>query len=182
MNNLWSPPRGVGLLDEYDEEFEDEEDLFDEMGGVSGNGLGDELGSQYKNAPKKTFQERSSLPKWLSDDYADARERIAAEMRQNPSRKPTCYDKGSFFDNSPSPFFAADRKFQPTPHDFHKAEYFIWLPHLLVDRIPCPECLTTSRKGRNGVKPVYVTNNGWPKGARRVVDVDRCVYIIGYRY
>jgi hypothetical protein len=57
----------------------------------------------------------------------------------------------------------------------------VWLPHLLVQRIPCPACLSSGHKTSNG-DHVYLWLKGWPKAPRRIVDLDKCIYIIGYRY
>jgi hypothetical protein len=81
---------------------------------------------------KPAPQERSAMPKWLGDDYADAREKLTDEIKKNVSKRPTCYDRGTFVDGTPFPFFSADHKFQPTPYDFYQPSYFVWLPHLLV--------------------------------------------------
>lgn len=70
--------------------------------------------------------ERSTLPSWLLTDYADVRERLASEIRGNPSHKPTCYDRGSFIDGSPFAFFNAKNKFQVHPELFYKPTYFVW--------------------------------------------------------
>jgi hypothetical protein len=126
-------------------------------------------------------QERSTMPKWLSQDYADTRERLADEIRKNPSKRPTCYDQGTFIDGTPSAYFAADRKFQPLPEDFYRPRYFIWLPHLLVHRIPCPACVASNRKADDG-GPVFLWCKGWARAPRRVVDLEECIYVVGYRY
>jgi hypothetical protein len=125
--------------------------------------------------------ERSTLPSWLLTDYADVRERLASEIRGNPSHKPTCYDRGSFIDGSPFAFFNAKNKFQVHPELFYKPTYFVWIPHLFTQRIPCPDCLSHKRKTPKGTHP-FLTPNGWPKSPRRVVDLDRLIYVIGHRY
>lgn len=122
-------------------------------------------------------RQRSATPQWLAQDYADTRERLAAEMKKNASKKPTCYERGSFVDGCPFPFFTAESKIQCTPRDFYRPSYFVWLPHLLVKRIPCPACKAAQRE------PVPLLRcNGWPKRPRRVVDLEDCIFVIGYRY
>jgi hypothetical protein len=85
-------------------------------------------------------EERSAMPTWLKQDYADLRERLAREIKSNVSRKPTCYERNTFIDGTPFSFFSANRKFQPLPEDHYRPCYFIWIPHLLIGRIPCPSC------------------------------------------
>lgn len=124
---------------------------------------------------------RSAIPTWLNRNYADTRERLTAQMKSNSSGRPTCYTNGTFIDGTPYTFFAADHKTQPSPEDFYQPRYFVWLPHCLVKKIPCPGCLANKRKGANG-SSIYLRNKGWPKAPRRVVDLEECIYIIGYRY
>lgn len=114
-------------------------------------------------------EERSVMPHWLKTDYANTRERLAREMKSNASRKPTCYDRETFLDGAVSPFFASHRKFQPMPEDFYKPRYFIWIPHLLAGRIPCPSCRLSGRKNSQNT-PVLLQAKGWPKAPRRIGD------------
>ena len=124
-------------------------------------------------------EERSAMPKWLKAEYADFRERIAREIKLKG--KPMCYQQNTFFDGGGSPFFGSHRKFQPSPQDFYKPCFFVWIPHLLIGRIPCPSCYSAGRKNTKG-ELVLLQAYGWPKAPRRVVDVDRCIFIIGHRY
>jgi hypothetical protein len=117
----------------------------------------------------------------LKQHYADTRERLTSEMAKNPSRRPTCYDRGTFNDSSSAAFFATARKFQPTPEEFYSPNYFVWLPHLLVSKIPCPSCLAAKRNAEKGGVQ-YLHAKGWPNTPRRVVDLEECIYVIGYRY
>ena len=125
--------------------------------------------------------ERSAMPNWLKTDYADTRERLVHEIKSNPSRMPTCYERNMFFDGAVSPFFRSHRKFQPTPEDFYLPCYFVWIPHLLAGRIPCPSCCSAGRKSTKGTT-IFLQARGWPKAPRRVVDLDRCIFVIGHRY
>jgi hypothetical protein len=104
-------------------------------------------------------------------------------MKKNVSRKLSCYDRGTFMDGSPYPFFVASKKFQLQPEHFYKPKYFVFIPHLLANMsIWCPQCLSRSEKGKNG-QPICLTPNGFPKAPRRVVDLDENIYIIRpYRY
>jgi len=130
---------------------------------------------QRSEAPN--VKERSTLPTWLEVDYADMRERLTDEMKKNVSRRPSCYVRGSFIDGSPSPFLVAEKKYQIQPEVFYKPKYFIWIPHTIVGRIPCPGC----RTAKNG-NTIYLSPNSFPKSPRRVVDLDENIYIIGHRY
>jgi hypothetical protein len=125
--------------------------------------------------PPQPVKPCSAMPKWLTRDYADLWEHLVAEMKKNATRKPTCYERGSFLDGVPYPFFFADQKYQPTLEDFYWSSYFVWLPHLLIDRIPCPTCKIRG-------KTIFLCCNGWAKAPRRVVDIEGCIFIIGYRY
>jgi hypothetical protein len=75
---------------------------------------------------------RATIPLWLKTDYADIRERLIAEMKKNLSRKPTCYDKGTFIDGSQYPFFEAAKRYKLQPEHFYKPKYFVFIPHLLT--------------------------------------------------
>lgn len=122
------------------------------------------------------------MPVWLKQQYDDAREHLRAEMQTNVSHKPTCYDHGSFYHGPSSPFFSCNQKYQPMPEDLYSPRFFVWLPHhLQPEGIPCPECTTAGRKNRQG-DPVRLQLLGWPKAPRRVVDLEECTFIIGYRY
>lgn len=122
---------------------------------------------------------RSTMPAWLAMDYADARQRISAEMKKNPSRRPTSYDKGTFWDVSPTPFFIAKTKFQVLPEHFYRPKYFVWILHALTGHIPCPNCLSLKRSKSN---PNYLSPNSFSKAPRRVVGLDKNIYIIGHQY
>ena len=73
--------------------------------------------------PSKQIRTYTALPAWLSQDYADTREQLLGEMKKNVSRKPSCYDKGTFMDSSSYPFFVAAKKFQLQPEHFYKPKY-----------------------------------------------------------
>src|ERR1700724_1554579 len=84
---------------------------------------------------------RSSMPTWLAQNYADLRERLSSQMEKNTSGLPTCYDRGTFVDGSPFPYFAARKTYGLKPEDMYQPTYFVWLPHLLLPSktgIPCP--------------------------------------------
>jgi hypothetical protein len=124
---------------------------------------------------------RSSKPSWLSVEYQRLRERLNEEMRRNTSRAPTCYDRKSFYEGVDSTFLAARVTFQLDAAIFYQPRFFIWLPHCLVDRIPCPACLEARRQPMTG-PTVFLQKHGFTDRCRRVVDINRNVYIVGYRY
>ena len=124
---------------------------------------------------------RATLPTWLMAEYQSIRERLTAEMKKNTSGLPLCYQRHSFYDGVDNPYLAAKSTFQLSASIFHQPQIFVWLPHTLVDKIPCPACYTA---GRQAVKKscVYLQKHGFAPYPRRVVDIDRNVYIVGYRY
>ncbi|EPQ50510.1 hypothetical protein GLOTRDRAFT_133880 [Gloeophyllum trabeum ATCC 11539] len=195
-----SPDSGAFSWEEWSEEvdgdLEDDEDLEHILGPTNDDGSIDEDefipvpdddesdSVRFANTPRNGSHgrvPRSSIPTWLLEDYADVREKIQSEMRRNPTKRPTCYDRATFTEGSPFPFFAADRKHQPMPQDFYRPSYFVWLPHLLVSRIPCPACAAAGRR-RYGGDIVFLRSHGFPRSPRRVVDIDQCIYLIGFRY
>lgn len=123
----------------------------------------------------------SAKPKWLPNEYQRLRERLTVEMNQNSSRMPSCYERNSFYDGTDSTFLAARSTFQLNAGIFYQPLFFIWLPHVLVDRIPCPACLEAHRVQHLG-SVVHLQKHGFTDMARRVVDIDRNIYIVGYRY
>jgi hypothetical protein len=136
-------------------------------------------GNQKKPAgPSKL---RSSMPNWLKTNYDDKCEQLRIEMKKNVSGRPSCYDAGRFTDTVPPPIFAcASNNIQLSPSAFHQPTYFVWLPHLF-HRIPCPSCKNANRRTKNG-GAVFLSLLSWPRLPRRIVDIDRNVFIIGYRY
>ena len=130
----------------------------------------------------QTSKARSSAkPKWLPNEYQWLRERLTVEMNQNSSHMPSCYDRNSFYDGTDSTFLTARSTFQLDAGIFYQPLFFIWLPHVLVDRIPCPACLEAHRVRHLG-SVVHLQKHGFTDMARRVVDTDRNIYIVGYRY
>ncbi|KAG2103734.1 uncharacterized protein F5147DRAFT_808699 [Suillus discolor] len=119
---------------------------------------------------------RPTLPAWLPSEYQRLRERLIHEIKNNSSHLPTCYDRQTFFDGPENPFLVAKSTFQLTPGLFHQPRFFIWLPHLLVDRIPCPACLDAGRQPAHG-SCVYLQKHGFAQCTRRVVDIDCNIFI-----
>ena len=127
-------------------------------------------------------QPRSSMPTWLKSDYLRVRDRLVKEMKNNPSRLPTCYDRHTFYDGPENRFLAARASYDGSAAGiFHQHRYFVWLPHLLVQRIPCPACKQAQRQGAE-TPTVYLQKHSFVESPRRVVDIEENVFLIGYRY
>ena len=127
-------------------------------------------------------QPRSSMPTWLKNDYLRVREGLVWEVTRNASRKPTCYDRQTFHDGAENCSLAAQLSYDGSAAGiFHQPQYFVWLPHLLVNRIPCPACREAGRSGTKSAV-VYIQKLGFVDSPCRVVDIDRNIFIIGYRY
>ena len=125
---------------------------------------------------------RSSMPTWLKNDYHQVQERLTKEMKHNSLHMPTCYERCSFYDGPENHFLAARKSYDGSAAGiFHQCRYFVWLPHLLVDHIPCPACLEAKRQGLR-THVVYLQSNGFVDSPRCAVDIKENVYIIGYRY
>ena len=141
-------------------------------GGANETSATDTQGSKVRGSAK---------PNWLPNEYQRLRERLTVEMNQNSSHMPSCYERNSFYDGTDSTFLAARSTFQLDGSIFYQPLFFIWLPHTLVDRIPCPACLE-ARRFRNVGSVVHLQKHGFTDMARRVVDIDHNIYIVGYRY
>ena len=162
---------------------DDDEDSAerDARSGVSSSLTGAlvEIPSDVGGPKVKPSKPRSSMPNWLKADYDDTCERLRIEMKKNLSGKPSCYNAGLFTDAARPPIFASNNV-QLTPSAFYKPTYFVWLPHLF-GRIPCPSCKIANRRMEKGGH-VFLSVHSWPRLPRRVVDIDRNMYIIGHRY
>ncbi|KAG1732183.1 uncharacterized protein EDB91DRAFT_676274 [Suillus paluster] len=106
-------------------------------------------------------QPRSSMPTWLKNDYLRVWDWLIHEMKHNSSRMPTCYDRYSFYDGAENCFLAARASYDGSAAGiFHQPRYFLWLPHLLVDRIPCPACKEAKQEGSK-TSVVYLQKHGF---------------------
>jgi hypothetical protein len=123
---------------------------------------------------------RSAMPTWLRQHYQSTCDQIKQEIEQNPSGKPSCYASGQFYISPGAPIFR-NASSTPQPIQFYTPTYFVWLPHLLVKRIPCPACLSAGRKRKNGSEAMLALHS-WPRMPRRVVDLEFNIFIIGHRY
>jgi len=118
---------------------------------------------------------------WLADNYADIQECFIRGMHVNLSGKPTYYDRKTFVDGCTTSFFAVNEHFAPEPEQFYHSSYFVWLPHLLVGHITCPNCVACSHHDDNG-QPIKICSLGWPKAPYCIVDLYWCIYLINYWY
>ena len=158
------------MREEFSESCDHEES--EREGGANETSATDTQGSKVRGSAK---------PNWLPNEYQRLRERLTVEMNQNSSHMPSCYERNSFYDGTDSTFLAARSTFQLDGSIFYQPLFFIWLPHTLVDRIPCPACLE-ARRFRNVGSVVHLQKHGFTDMARRVVDIDHNIYIVGYRY
>lgn len=166
------------------------EDLEDLLGYAQDTQDDDEFGSivddDFAGGPTSPTvtekQHRASLPLWLPTAYADMLEKITKEMVVNPSKRPSCYDRGSF-EESLNPLFSFNST--PKASDLYTPSYFIWLPHTLIKKIPCPCCLAAGRKHQRGGAKENVPmlwKHGFAEYPRRITDLDRNVWLVGFRY
>jgi hypothetical protein len=116
------------------------------------------------------------MPTWLDSEYQQLRERLTAEMKKSMSGLPMCYEHHTFYEGPENPFLIARSTFQLSVGIFHQPWFFIWLPHVLVDRIPCPACRVA---GCQPVKSacVYLQKHGFARSPHRVVDTDQNIYV-----
>jgi len=121
------------------------------------------------------------MPSWLENEYKSVREQLTIDVQKRA--RPACYDLGTFYTGSTdSPYLVSRAVFELGPGVFHQPRFFVWLPHcLLGDRIPCPDCKASGRRTPKG-QCIFLQKLGWAERPRRVVDIDKCIYIIGYRY
>lgn len=124
---------------------------------------------------------RATMPTWLASEYQRLRERLTEEMKKSRAGLPQCYQRNTFYDGVENQYLAARSTFQLSASLFHQPRFFVWFPHVLVDKIPCPACRDTGRQSSKS-SCVYLQKRGFVDYPRRVVDVDRNVYVVGYRY
>jgi hypothetical protein len=103
---------------------------------------------------------RPTLPAWLPSEYQQLCECLIHKMKNNSSHLPTCYDRQTFFNRPENPFLVTKSTFQLTPGLFHQPQFFMWLLHLLVDRIPCPACLDAGCQPAHG-SHIYLQKHGF---------------------
>ncbi|KAF9235590.1 hypothetical protein BU15DRAFT_77816 [Melanogaster broomeanus] len=160
-------------VDDEDEEDEDEDPEMDQEF-VPWN----DNGTTNVNVDSQA----NTMPLWLKSEYLRLCNHIVDEMKHNRSHLPTCYDRYTFYDGAENCFLAARVSYDGSAAGiFHQPQFFIWVPHLLVDKIPCPACLVAGRGGSRSAT-VYLAKHGFIDSPHRVVGIDQCEYIVGYRY
>nr|VWO95947.1 Carboxylic ester hydrolase (EC [Ganoderma boninense] len=125
---------------------------------------------------------RSTLPVWLQADYNEVCDHLRVEMERGGSGCPSCYDDGRFVLCPRNIVFSSRNIFNLNPALFYLPEYFVWIPHLLGERIPCPACRSAGRTSTKTGRTVLLQCKGWPHSPHRVVDMESNLYIIGYHY
>lgn len=197
-------------LSRFEEEQEgiDDEVMVDDIDGIAGCGLWSDEEDDMGPAPDEEDDDTAgaaSLPTAAANSirssskrpspsphslispnldifYRETRERLRTEMATKPSKMPSCYEAGQFSIPPKNPLFTTSAHHQITPKSFFMPEFFVWLPHVLGGKIPCPECKKARRTYAKKGGEVMLQHHSWPKAPRRVVDIDRVIYIIGYRY
>ncbi|KAJ8582357.1 hypothetical protein M405DRAFT_876164 [Rhizopogon salebrosus TDB-379] len=164
----------------------EEESLEDEFRPVADDGGEEEDEHGKRTSSTTSGPSRSTMPLWLDAQYKAVEETLKKEIKQSTRSPPMpkCYEQQRLWVGDASPFLTllTQQNSAVEPSIFHRPTFFVWLPHcLLGDRIPCPQCKSTNRVTDQG-KPVFLQRLGWIGKPRRVVDVDRNIYIIGYRY
>lgn len=144
---------GTGLGEEdEDSDYEAEEDHSQEGGTRKAR---DSTGRKFVRP----------MPPWLEGPFKRHVEDSAARNRDGLPRLYSIHK--SFFFPRPSTFFLLRNGV--TPQKLYNPRFMLWDPEALCD-IPCPNC----------VHPL--TRHSAIPRPRRVVDVDSCFWIIGYRY
>jgi hypothetical protein len=135
-----------------DEEDEDDED---EVGDID---------SSRKGLPVRP------LPAWLKDAF---NQRVEESKLRGQDGLPALYrDHKTFWFPRPSTFFLLKDK-SISPQQIYSYDMFLWDPMVLVNGgIPCPNVGCHTLLWRHGHAP----------RPRRVVDLNRTFWIIGYRY
>ncbi|KAJ7170171.1 hypothetical protein C8R46DRAFT_1266577 [Mycena filopes] len=147
---------GVGVGDD-DEESDDEERGDDHP----------DPAHAHRPSPRRTARK---LPNWLQSQF-DSRVRESG-VRAKDGLPPLYRDHRTMWFPVEDPYFATQTPESLKPEKLYHATFFLWDPAALVSpgRIACPNC-----------KAGLVRHGHVPR-PRRCVDIDRCIYIIGYRY
>ncbi|KAK2467285.1 hypothetical protein APHAL10511_000834 [Amanita phalloides] len=168
-----------------DDDDDDDEGLEDEFAEVEGDDEDTDTVA-CDSSSEREHTTRSTIPRWLNTHYKAARDMLKREVDESKCRPPMpkCYEQHKLWvwDTEPALAMLTQPQTVLEPALFHKPTFFVWIPHCLInDRIPCPECKAAGRHSQNG-GTVYLQKMGWPDKPRRVVDIDRTIYLIGYRY
>ncbi|KAI9249771.1 hypothetical protein BDA99DRAFT_217405 [Phascolomyces articulosus] len=108
---------------------------------------------------------------FLKTYFSEVQKRVLKSFNGKQRNEPKEYANKSFWIEPPSPFFAL-RIGHSNPTELYKPRIFLWVPHLLASKPLKCTCKSTM---------VVKSFNDKPH-ARRVVDIDRCFYIMSIRY
>ena len=169
------------VLDEFAHGCNEEDEGIDSLNGTQEPACEGTALPPPPDPARSRSSPRATLPTWLAAEYQSIRERLTVEMKKNTSGLPLCYQRHSFYDGVDNPYLAARSTFQLSASIFHQPQIFVWLPHTLVDKIPCPACYAACRQGAKS-SHVYLQRHSFAPYPCRVVDIDQNVYIVGYQY
>ena len=79
---------------------------------------------------------RSTMPTWLTSKYQHLHECLIDKMKKSMLGLPKCYQHNSFYDEVGKLYLAVRSTFQLSASLFHQLQFFIWLPYVLIDKIP----------------------------------------------
>ncbi|KAG6875262.1 hypothetical protein C0992_004529 [Termitomyces sp. T32_za158] len=168
------PSRIVDLDDEdnsseSDHECKDESRLLQDGIGDEDDGDDDEGEEDHAHLHSNR---RHPLPAWLQDAFDACVDQSSRKNCGADGLPPLYRDHQTFWFPRPSPYFQL-RKPKITPQDLYRCDIFLWDPECLIKegiRCPNPHC---------GARLWRLSHIARP---RRVVDLDRTFWILGYRY
>lgn len=78
-----------------------------------------------------------TMPTWLAGRYQYLCECLIDKIKKSMSSLPQYYQHNSFYNEVNNLYLAMKSTFQLSTSLFHQSQFFIWLLHVLVDKIPC---------------------------------------------
>ncbi len=171
------PTRPVELIEDDDQDayigfaqdgIGDEEDFAQNDDIDADPAEADRRSESSQNGHEKRQQSRvRQLPQWLLSAFLH---RVAESAeRDTPDKLPPLYRRGMFWFPRRASYFLLNVP-KPSPQALYsEPPLFLWDP-LALHPIPCPSC---------GAR---LTRNGHISHPRRVVDLNQCFWMIGYRY
>jgi hypothetical protein len=130
----------------------------------SDNSSSDEEGT--RSSYRSTFHYE-----YLEKVLADIKEEIKGSTPHR-QKLPNCYRDKSFWVRAPDPIFSLSTEQVVDPLNWCKPDVFVWLPRLMSPppKLKCPQCHATNEVIKDYPHP------------RKVVDVDRCYYLLTSRH
>ncbi|KAF7324049.1 3'-5' exonuclease domain-containing protein [Mycena kentingensis (nom. inval.)] len=153
-----TPPR-LGLVTDIDDECDSNAFL--------GEGIGLDDDEDDEEGGDMSKRARTPYPDWFQTRLDRVHDRLKTELAS--TRISSGYRSGMFWDLAPSRWSLLGRV-NVSPMDLFVPDFFVWDPAVFVERIPCPKCRH------------HLTRDGAVYRPRRIVDVDRTFWIIGYTY